>query len=138
MTLTCDGLCRTARDALLRDFPSVSEEVRKLALESGGYDLERTRSVLESMVEGRGSSAATVTDAAPVSAHTRSVTCHPASALVACSVRRSLNDAVTSGSGCLFSTPNMIPMITRYNISLEPRRSVSLSNFIMTRRVQLF
>ncbi|XP_043236862.1 histone-lysine N-methyltransferase 2D-like isoform X4 [Amphibalanus amphitrite] len=59
-----------ARDALLRDFPSVSEEVRKLALESGGYDLERTRSVLESMVEGRGSSAATVTDAAPGSAHT--------------------------------------------------------------------
>ena len=54
-----------ARDTLLQEFPSVSEEVRKLALESGGYDLERTRSVLESMVERQESAGAAGTDSRP-------------------------------------------------------------------------
>ena len=65
---------RAARDAVLREFPAVSEEVRKLALESGGYDLERTRTVLENMVERGGATGATVTDTAPAT-HTRSAAC---------------------------------------------------------------
>ncbi|XP_037081721.1 uncharacterized protein LOC119102456 [Pollicipes pollicipes] len=64
--ILCEADRQQVRATLAAEFPTVSETVMKLALESGGYDVERTRSVLETMTDRE--EGASVTDARPAAA----------------------------------------------------------------------